>query len=97
MKIYFIYKGEKKNPNLKSNHKKLKKIFGQGYIFSEKYSNVADMKREEVRKKFTKDMKEGNFDLVVADITPGVGRFMQEEINLAKKLKIPVMEIKFVN
>ncbi len=96
MKTYFIYRG-KKNPNLKENFKRLKKIFGKGYIFCEKYPNVAKLGREEIEKKYTKDMKEGNFDLVVADITHGIGLFMGKEIALAKKLKIPLVEIKFVN
>ena len=38
-------------------------------------------------------MKEGKFDMVIVDTSYEKGRFMKEEIALAKKLKIPVKEI----
>lgn len=95
MKTYFIYKG-RNNPNLKKTHQRLEKVFGKGYIFGRKYPNVKKMTRKEVREKFTKDMKKGNFDLVLVDITHGKGRLMKEEIALAKKLKISIIEVKFL-
>jgi len=95
MKKYFIYKA-RNNPNLKETHQRLEKIFGKGYVFYRKYSNVKEMARKDVKKKFTKDMKKGNFDLVIVDITHGKGRMMKEEIILAKKLKIPIIEVNFL-
>jgi len=54
------------------------------------------MNRKEMREKFTRDIKKGNFDLMVVDITYGKGRIMKEEIALAKKLKIPIIEVNFL-
>ena len=95
MKRYFIYKA-RNNPNLKKTHQRLEKVFGKGYIFYRKYPNVKEMTRKEVKEKFTKDMKKGKFDLVTVDITHGKGRMMEEEIILAKKLKIPIIEVNFL-
>ena len=95
MKIYFIYKG-RNNPNLRDNYKKLEKVFGKGYLFCREYPRVKEMDREEIREKFTKDIKKGNFDFVIVDITYGKGRLMKEEIALAKKLKIPIIEVNFL-
>jgi NAD kinase len=95
MKKYFIYKA-RNNPNLKGTHQKLKKIFGNGYFFDKKYPNVKKISRKEIKEKFTKDMKKGNFDLIIVDITHGKGRMMKEEIALAKKLKIPIIEVNFL-
>ena len=92
-KIYFVYKGAN-NPNLGETYKKLEKSFGKGYIFDKKYPNaVKELTRDEIKKLFTKDMKEGKFEIVIVDTSYGKGRFMKEEIALAKKLKIPVKEI----
>jgi len=95
MKKYFIYR-IRYNPNLKTTHQKLEKIFGKGYIFERKYPNVKKMSIREIREKFTKDMKKEGFDLVVVDITYGKGGLMKEEIALAKKLKIPITEVNFL-
>lgn len=91
-KIYFIYKFAR-NPNVNETYKKLEESFGKGYIFDKKYPFASKLTREKIRELFTKDMKEGNFDLVIVDTSYGKGRFMKEEIELAKKLKIPVKEI----
>ena len=90
--IYFVYKFAN-NPNPSETYKKLEELFGKGYLFDRKYPNAGKLKRAEIRKLFTKDMKEGNFDLVVVDSSYGKGRFMKEGIALAKKLKILVKEI----
>ncbi len=95
MKIYFIHKG-RNNPNVKKDCKKLEEVFGEGYLFFKKYPSVENMSRSEIRERFTKDMEEGNFEFVVVDTSRGKGRFMREEISFAKKLKIPIMEVKFL-
>ena len=93
-KIYFVYKFTN-NPNPKETYKKLEELFGKGYIFDKEHPGIGKIStREDIRKLFTQDMKEGKFDLVVVDTSYGKGRFMKEEIALAKKLKIPVKEIK---
>ena len=92
-KIYFIYKFAN-NPNPKETYNKLEELFGKGYIFDKEHPNAGKKStREDIRKLFTKDMKRGNFDLVIVDTSYGKGRFMKEEIALAKKLNIPVKEI----
>ena len=91
-KIYFIYKF-RNNLNPNETCKKLEETFGKGYLFDKKYQNSSKKTRTEIRRLFTKDMKEGNFDIVIVDTSYGKGRFMKEEIALAKKLKIPVKEI----
>lgn len=92
-RIYFVYKFTN-NPNPNKTYEKLEKLFGKGYIFDKKYSNMNEkLTRTNIRKLFTKDMKEGNFDIVIVDTSYGKGRFMKEEIALAKKLKIPIKEI----
>ncbi|MFH1311557.1 MAG: hypothetical protein ABIH65_04085 [Nanoarchaeota archaeon] len=89
-KTYFIYKFTN-NPNPHKTYLGLKKLFGVGYIFDKKHPNASKkLTRADIRKLFTKDMKEGKFDRVIVDISYGKGRFMKEEIALAKKLKIPV-------
>ena len=95
MKKYFVYR-IRYNPNLEKTYQKLEKIFGKGYIFERKYSNAKKMSRKEMREKFTRDMKKGGFDLMIVDVTYGKGRIMKEEIALAKKLKIPVIEVNFL-
>ena len=94
-KIYFIYKANK-NPNLKKTYERLENVFGKGYIFGKKYSNAKNMEEKEMKDKFTKDMKKGKFTLTVVDVTHGKGRFMKQEIALAKKLKIPLIEVNFL-
>jgi len=92
-KIYFVYKFTN-NPNPTETYRKLEELFGKGYIFSKEHPKAEEgLTREEIRQLFTKDMKEGKFDVVIVDISYGKGRFMGEEIALAKKLKIPVMEV----
>jgi hypothetical protein len=91
-RIYFVYKFAR-NPNVNETYKKFEKSFGEGYIFDKKYPHANGLTRERIRELFTKDIREGKFDLVVVDISYGKGRFMKEEIALAKKLKIPVREI----
>lgn len=95
MKKYFIFRG-RKNKDLEKTCKRLEKIFGKGYFFHKKYPYVNSMTRKEIRDKFTKDMKKGKFSIVIIDVTKGKGRFMKEEARLAKKLKIPVMEVNFI-
>ena len=90
---YFIYKF-RNNPDPEKTCKRLKKIFGKGYVFDEKYPNFEDKStRAKIRKLFTKDMKEGKFDIVIVDTSYGYGRFMKEEIALTKKLKIPIKKV----
>ena len=92
-KIYFVYRF-KNNPNPNETYKKLEKLFGKGYLFSKEHPEVEKgLTRKKIRELFTKDMKEGKFDVVIVDISYGKARFMKEEISLAKKLKIPVMEV----
>ena len=91
-RIYFVYKFTK-NPNPSETYKKFEKIFGKGYIFDKEHPNASEKTRAEIRRLFTKDMKEGKFNMVIVDTSYGKGRFMKEEIALAKKLKIPVQEI----
>jgi hypothetical protein len=92
-KIYFVYKFTD-NPNPNETYRRLEKLFGKGYIFGREHPEADNgMTREKMRELFTKDMKEGNFDLVIVDTSYGKGRFMEEEIALAKGLKIPVMEV----
>jgi len=91
-KIYFIYKF-RNNPNLSETYKKLEETFGKGYLFDKEHPNASEKTRAVIRRLFTKDMNEGNFDLVIVDTSYGKGRFMKEEIALAKKLKIPIKEI----
>ena len=92
-KIYFIYKFTN-NPNPKETYRKLKEKFGEGYLFDEVHKpNENNLSREEIRKLFTKDMKKGNFDLVIVDTSYGFGRMMKEEIALAKELGIPIKEV----
>lgn len=95
IKTYFVYRFDK-NPNTKKTYTMLEKNFGKGYIFGRKYPNASKMDRKETREKFTKDMKQGGFKRVIVDITYGKGKFMKEEIALAKKLKIPIIEVKFI-
>ena len=91
--IYFVYKFVN-NPNLDETYKKLEKLFGKGYIFDKKHPNMDEKTtRADIRRLFTKDMKEGKFEMVIVDTSYGKGRFMKEEIALAKKLKIPVKEV----
>ncbi len=91
-KIYFIYKF-RNNPSPNETYKKFEETFGKGYIFDKEHPNASDGTREEIRRLFTKDMNEGHFDLVIVDISYGKGRFMEEELALANKLKIPIKEI----
>tara|TARA_Y100000310_G_C20025603_1_gene509445 strand:- start:87 stop:398 length:312 start_codon:yes stop_codon:yes gene_type:complete len=92
-KIYFVYKFTN-NPNPNETYKKLERSFGEGYLFDRKHPNAKEKStRANIRKLFTKDMKEGKFDIVIVDTSYGKGRFMKEEIALAKKLKIPVKEV----
>jgi len=96
MEKYFIYKF-RNNPDLNKTYKLLKELFGEGYIFDKKHPNANKLTREEIRKLFTKDMREGNFEQVIVDVSYGKGRFMKEEIALARKLKIPVKEVNLNN
>jgi len=89
MKIYYVYKFSG-NPDPVGTCAKLKKKFGEGYVFDEVHPEAGEMTREEIRDLFTKEMTEGSFDKVVADTSMGLGRFMKEEIALAEKLGIPV-------
>ncbi len=92
-KKVFIYKFAN-NPNLEKTHRKFKELFGEGYIFDKKYPNATkELTREEIINLFKKDIQEGKFDLFIVDTSYGKGRFMKEEIALAKKLKIPIKEI----
>ena len=91
-KIYFIYKFIN-NPNPNETYKKLEKTFGKGYIFYKEHPNASEKTRAEIRRLFAKDMKEGHFDLVIVDTSYGKGRFIKEEIALARKLKISIKEI----
>ncbi len=94
-KPYFIYKF-RGNKNVKKTIERLENFFGKGYVFDKRYPNASkNMTRKEIREVFTRDMKNRGFDLVVVDITLGKGRFMKEEITLAKKLKIPIIEVNF--
>ncbi len=94
MKTYFIYKFTG-NPNLKETYVKLEKMFGKGYIFDKVHPDAGKKNnRGEIRKLYVKDMTNGYFKRVVVDTSYGYGRFMKEEIKLAKKLKIP---IKYIN
>jgi hypothetical protein len=94
-KPYFIFKYAG-NKNLKKTIKRLENFFGKGYIFDQKYPDAGKtMTRKMIKETFTKDMKKGKFDLIVVDITSGKGRFMKQEITLAKKLKIPIIEVNF--
>jgi hypothetical protein len=95
-KPYFIYKF-RGNKNVKKTMERLEHFFGKGYLFDQKYPLKISKKfsRKEIKDIFTKDMKKGKFDLVVVDITLGKGRFMKQEITLAKKLKIPIIEVNF--
>ena len=95
MKKYFVYR-IRYNPNVKKTHQMLEKIFGKGYIFQRKYPNVKKMNWDEIREKFKRDFKKGDFDLMVVDVTYGKGRLMKEEIALAKKLRIPIIEVNFL-
>ena len=59
-RIYFIYKFSG-NPSPSATYKKLEELFGQGYVFDKKYPNAGkELTREDIRRLFTKDMKEGN-------------------------------------
>ena len=92
-RIYFVYKFIN-NPNPNETCRKLEILFGKGYIFDKEHSNPENTStREKIRRLFTKDMKNGKFDIVIVGTSYGKGRFMKEEINLAKKLKIPIKEI----
>ena len=92
-KIYFVYKFTN-NPNLEETYRKLEEKFGKGYFFGKEHpKDEIGLTRQKIRKLFTKDMKEGNFDLIIVDTSYGKGRFMEEEIALAKKLNIPIIEV----
>ncbi len=91
-KIYFVYKFTN-NPNVNETYRKLEESYGKGYIFDKKHPNAGKLTREGIRKLFTKDMREGGFDIVIVDTSYGKGRFMKEEIALAKKLGIAVKEV----
>ena len=94
---YFIYR-YKGNKNIEKTIERLEHFFGKGYIFDKKYPKAdKEMTRKIIIKTFTEDMKKGKFDLVVVDISLGKGRFMKKEIILAKKLKIPIIEVNFLN
>lgn len=95
-KIYFVYKFVN-NPNVNETYRKLEELYGKGYLFGKEHPEAENgATREEIRKLYTKDMKEGKFDIVIVDTSYGKGRFMMEEIALAKKLKIPVKEINLI-
>jgi len=95
-KIYFVYRFNK-NPNPEETYRKLEERFGTGYIFGKKHPEADNgMAREKMRELFTKDMKEGNFDVMIVDTSYGKGRFMKEEIALAKKLNIPIIEVNLI-
>jgi hypothetical protein len=95
-KIYFVHKFVN-NPDINKTYRKLEKLYGKGYLFGKEHPEAEKgLTREEIRKLFTKDMKDGKFDLVIVDVSYGKGRFMIEEIALAKKLKIPVKEINLI-
>tara|TARA_Y100000034_G_C6571414_1_gene247673 strand:- start:25 stop:318 length:294 start_codon:yes stop_codon:yes gene_type:complete len=76
-KIYYIYKFTG-NPDPVATCEKLKKIFGEGYIFDEAHPDAGKMTREEIRQLFTKEMTDGGFTKVIADVSLGLGRFMKD-------------------
>jgi len=91
-RIYYVYKFSG-NPDPVATCKKLKSIFGEGYVFDEAYPDTSGITREEIREFFTKELRDGGFAKVVVDISFGLGRFMREEIALAEKLGIEVLKI----
>jgi len=92
-KIYYVYKFSG-NPDPLGTAAKLKELFGEGYVFEEKYPD-AEVKygREGVRERFSKDMRGGGFTKMIVDVSFGFGRFMNEEIALAKEFGIEVVEV----
>jgi len=91
-KIYYVYKFSG-NPDPVATCEKLKRVFGEGYIFDEAHPGAGKRGREWIRGVFTREMTEGGFTKVIADVSFGFGRFMNEEIALAEKLGIPVEKI----
>jgi fatty acid-binding protein DegV len=95
-KIYFVYRFAK-NPNPEETYRKLEKKFGKGYLFGREHPDASTLTREQIRKLFTNDMKNGKFDLIIVDVSYGRSRFMEEEVALAKKLNIPVIEVNLLS
>lgn len=95
-KIYYVYKFTG-NPDPVSTCNKLKRIFGDGYVFDEAYPDAGKMTREEIRELFTNEIRNGGFTKVIVDTSLGIGRFMSEEIALAESFGIAVEKIDLRN